>query len=195
MAELAPGWLPLIDPAPVDAMAARIVTGGQAFAEAALLGLARQGIDTTCPFQLLLSLRRMGARRLESLFGAGPPDPETPGGRLPVAPATILSELAEMFERLEKGDTLRVSLSRFFSEWKNLEVIRDGQIIARMRGEDLYCMGLFGVLFLLSCAAFLPDRFLFHNLIVVITLPVIDLMSVMLWVRFIQLWTGQIEKM
>ena len=100
-----------------------------------------------------------------------------------------------MFERLEKGDTLRVSLSRFFSEWKSLEVIRDGQIIARMRGDDLYWMGLFGVLFLLSCAAFLPDRFLFHNLIVVITLPVIDLMSVMLWVRFIQLWTGQIEKM
>lgn len=100
-----------------------------------------------------------------------------------------------MFERLEKGDTLRVSLSRFFSEWKTLEVLREGKIIARTRGDDLYYMGLFGLLFLLSLAAFLPDRILFQNLIVVITLPIVNLVGVMLWIRFIQLWTGQIEKM
>jgi hypothetical protein len=100
-----------------------------------------------------------------------------------------------MYERLEEGDTLRVSLSRFFSEWKSLEVIRDGKIIARTRGDDLYFMGLFGILFLLSVAAFLPDRLLFRNLIVIITLPVVNLVGVMLWIRFIQLWTGQIDKM
>lgn len=100
-----------------------------------------------------------------------------------------------MYERLQKGDTLRVSLSRFFSEWKSLGVIRDGKIIAHTRGDDLYWMGLFGILFLLSAAAFLPDRFLFHNPIVVIALPVVDLVGVMLWIRFVQLLTGQIDKM
>ena len=96
MAELAQGWLPLLDSTPVEALAARIVTGGQAFAAATLDGLAALGVDMTCPFQLLLALRRMGARRLEASFGAGRPDPVAPGGRVPVAPATILSELAEM---------------------------------------------------------------------------------------------------
>jgi methylmalonyl-CoA mutase cobalamin-binding subunit len=103
IAELAPGWLALIDPTPVDAMAARIVAGGQAFADAALQGLARQGVDTACPFQLLLALRRMGARHLEALFGAGQPDLAAPGGRIPVVAATILSELAEMADHALKG--------------------------------------------------------------------------------------------
>ncbi len=103
MAELAPGWLSLLDPAPVDALAARIVAGGQAFAGATLDGLARLGIDMDCPFQLLLALRRMGARRLEAAFGPGSPDPVAPGGRVPVAPATILSELAEMADHALRG--------------------------------------------------------------------------------------------
>ena len=68
-----------------------------------LTGLARFGVDTACPFQLLLSLRRMGARRLEALFGAGQPDLAAPGGRAPVVAATILSELAEMADHALEG--------------------------------------------------------------------------------------------
>lgn len=100
-----------------------------------------------------------------------------------------------MYQRLQKGDTLHVSLSRFFGEWKSLEVVRDGRTIARTRGDDLYYMGLFGILFLLSVAAFLPDRLLFSNLIVLIMLPVVNFAGVILWIKFIQLWTGQIDKM
>jgi methylmalonyl-CoA mutase cobalamin-binding subunit len=96
MADLASGWLELLDPGPVDTMAARIVTGGKAFAAAALRGLDEAGVDTRCAFQMLLALRRIGARRLEALFGAGTPDQSAPGGRQAIVPATILSEIAEM---------------------------------------------------------------------------------------------------
>lgn len=96
MAALAPGWTGMIDQAPVQAMAARIVAGGRAFAAALMAGLKAEGIDITCPFQLLLTLRRKGARQLETLYGPGPADPAAPGGRRPLVAATILSELAEM---------------------------------------------------------------------------------------------------
>lgn len=96
MAELAPGWVVMIDETPVAALTAQIVAGGRAFADAALRGLEERGVDVTCPFQLLLALRRTGARRLEAEFGAGRVDPQVPGGRVPVAPASILGELSEM---------------------------------------------------------------------------------------------------
>ncbi len=100
-----------------------------------------------------------------------------------------------LYERLEKGDTLRVSLSHFFSEWKTLEIERNGNVYARTRGNDLYWMGLFGILFLLSAAAYLPDQLLFEKMVVVVMLPVVNFAAVLLLLRFIQLWTGQIDKM
>jgi methylmalonyl-CoA mutase cobalamin-binding subunit len=103
LADLAPGWVGLLDPDPVDAMARQIVAGGQAFAAATLRGLEEAGIDTGCPFQMLLGLRRLGARRLEAAFGAGRPAADTPGGRVPVVPATTLSEIAEMADHALKG--------------------------------------------------------------------------------------------
>ncbi|WP_139812027.1 cobalamin-dependent protein [Ensifer aridi] len=103
MAEMAPGWLGMLDPVPVEALAAQIVAGGQAFARATLLGLEEAGVDTGCAFQMLLALRRMGARRLEAAYGAGRPDPAAPGGREPIAPATILSEIAEMADHALLG--------------------------------------------------------------------------------------------
>lgn len=103
MAEMAPGWLRMLDPGPVESMAKQIVAGGEAFAAATLRGLDEAGVDTNCPFQMLLALRRMGARRLEAAFGAGRLDPSAPGGRVPIVPATILSEIAEMADHALHG--------------------------------------------------------------------------------------------
>lgn len=101
--DFAPLWLPMLDPAPVEDLAGRIVAGGRAFCAAALRGLDAAGVDTADAFQMLLALRRLGARRLEAAFGAGRPDPGVAGGRVPVAPATILSEIAEMADHALAG--------------------------------------------------------------------------------------------
>lgn len=62
--------MPLLDASPARALAAQIVAGGQAFFDKAIAGLTEASIDTGCPFQMLLALRRLGGRRLEALFGA-----------------------------------------------------------------------------------------------------------------------------
>ncbi len=106
MVELAPAWMGMLDEAPVQALAARIVAGGQAFAAAASKGLEERGVDTGCPFQMLLAIRRMGARRMEAAFGAGALEPSAPGGRVPVAASSILSEIAEMADHALRGEAV-----------------------------------------------------------------------------------------
>lgn len=101
--DFAPMWLPMLDPGPVQELADRIVAGGRAFCTATLRGLDAAGVDTGDAFQMLLALRRLGARRLELAFGAGRPDPAVTGGRVPVAPATILAEIAEMADHALAG--------------------------------------------------------------------------------------------
>ena len=96
-------WQILLDPAPVEATAARILEGGRAFRNRALAGLAEAGIDTANPFEMLLALRRIGPRRLERLFGSGEPDAERPGGRRPLVEATTIGELDRLAAKTAAG--------------------------------------------------------------------------------------------
>ncbi|MEM7221537.1 MAG: hypothetical protein AAF495_01070 [Pseudomonadota bacterium] len=86
----------LIDVEAVDRTADQLVENGKLFRDRVLHGLDELGYDTDDPFELLLALRRIGARRLEALFGPGAADPKAPGGRRPGVPATTFTELDRM---------------------------------------------------------------------------------------------------
>lgn len=94
--EQSAGWPGLIDDASVAGLTARLRVGAGRFRRALWAGLEERGIDTGDVFAVLLALRRMGGRRIEAAFGAGKPDARALGGRVPVVPATILSEIIEM---------------------------------------------------------------------------------------------------
>ena len=61
----------LTDAASADLLAQRLLEGGQRFYDRVLAGLSAAGVDTSDAFELLLSLRRVGARQLEEHFGPG----------------------------------------------------------------------------------------------------------------------------
>lgn len=63
--------MPLLDAAPARTLADRIVSGGTAFFDNAINGLTEAGIDTQNPFEMLLAIRRMGGRRLETMCATG----------------------------------------------------------------------------------------------------------------------------
>jgi len=71
LAERASGFEGLFDLEAADAIAETLVEGGVRFKEAVFRGLEDAGIDVQNPFELLLSIRRIGAKRLEELFGPG----------------------------------------------------------------------------------------------------------------------------
>ncbi|MFX0545740.1 cobalamin-dependent protein [Roseovarius sp. S1116L3] len=93
LADHAPGHARLHDSALIDAMAGRLIAGGRVFAENALRGLAERGVDTADPGSLMLAIRRLGARRMEAMFGAGPMEG---AARAPLVAADWAEELDEM---------------------------------------------------------------------------------------------------
>ncbi|MDP6573599.1 MAG: cobalamin-dependent protein [Rhodospirillales bacterium] len=95
LVEKAGGLGRLVDTEVAEATATRLVEGGERFKERVLAGLAEAGIDVANPFEMLLGLRRVGARRLEELFGPGRADAARPRGRAPVVQATTFVELQE----------------------------------------------------------------------------------------------------
>ncbi len=87
------GFDDLLDWEAAEEIADRLVEGGQRFKDRVLGGLAGAGVDVRNPFELLLALRRVGARRLEELFGPGQSQEEMPRHRLPVVRATTIAAL------------------------------------------------------------------------------------------------------
>jgi len=94
--ERSAGGQTLVDPEPAQAMAADIIAGGRTFADRALAGLTEMGIDTDNPLEMLLAMRRLGARRLEKEFGAGSPDKTAPRGRRLLVAASLAEEIAHV---------------------------------------------------------------------------------------------------
>lgn len=90
---------PLFDLDAADETAASIIAGGRMFYDRVLSGLDEAGIDTRDPFEMLLALRRIGARRLEECFGPGAPHPGRPRGRVPMVASSTLSELDRMAQK------------------------------------------------------------------------------------------------
>ena len=91
---------PVVDWAKVETMRDRLVSGGRAFFDAVVGGLAGAGIDVRDPAQVLLVLKRLGSTRCEELFGAGEPAPEFPRGRRPVLETDLVKSTMEERERL-----------------------------------------------------------------------------------------------
>lgn len=93
LVEHAPAYARLLDHDQIDGLARQIRDGGGRFAQAALRGLGERGVDVADPAALMLAIRRMGAKRMEALFGQGP---EQAGRRHPLVFADWAEELEEM---------------------------------------------------------------------------------------------------
>jgi len=94
--ELTDGRGPPVDMESVTADAGRLAAGAVAFRDRVLAGLGDAGIDTSDVLHMLLALRRLGARRLERLFGAGEADPKAPAGVRPLVASPVYGEIARL---------------------------------------------------------------------------------------------------
>ena len=84
--------LPMIDLAAADDMADQLIDGGKVFKSRLLEGFEQTGIATDNPFELLLAIKRLGAKRLEANFGPGEPRPQKKNRRRPIVQAATISE-------------------------------------------------------------------------------------------------------
>ncbi len=87
--------LHLVDWRPAHALRDEIVRGGRTVLAAMMAGLTELGVDTNDPLQCLLATRRLGAARIEEMWGAGEPDTAYPRGFKPVAETDTLRRLRD----------------------------------------------------------------------------------------------------
>ncbi|MFX0186044.1 MAG: hypothetical protein ACFE95_23420, partial [Candidatus Hodarchaeota archaeon] len=78
----------------------KLVEGGQRFKNQVFVGLKEAEIDIKNPFELLLALRRIGAKRLEDLFGPGKLQDVQSGRRTPIIRTTTLTNLEKKSEEI-----------------------------------------------------------------------------------------------
>ncbi len=95
MAEHAISTASLIDLAQVDKAADGLIEAGQRFSANVFSGLEEAGVDIDDAAALMLALRRIGPKRLESLYGAGREDATAWGGRRSVMLAEWVEDLEE----------------------------------------------------------------------------------------------------
>ena len=76
-----------------EVTANQLIQGASDFKEAVLDRLKLGGIDTDNPFEMLLSLRRIGANKLEEQFGPGVKESSSRHGRLPILQASTITAL------------------------------------------------------------------------------------------------------
>lgn len=95
MAEHAAMQAAVIDFAQVDAVADKLVAGGELFARNVLQGLAARGVDTDDPAALMLAIRRIGAKSMESMWGVAALEEAAAAGAL-LVPADWVQELDDM---------------------------------------------------------------------------------------------------
>lgn len=120
----------LIDFDEVDRVADVLISAGTNFKMSVLNGLEKSGVDIKNPFELLLSIRRIGAKKLEELFGPGKKDGNEIRKRKPVIKATTVVELEIQAD----------AVANFLSE-EEKEVIRDCKFKACVATTDVHEYG------------------------------------------------------
>lgn len=98
------------------------------------------------------------------------------------------------YKLVNPGDTLKIYLSRIFLEWKSVELIRSGNVVAIEKGTDIYYMGLFGLAFLLTLFSFRSVEAIRSNRLVLIGIPILEIAAVAIFVKVILFTLGYIEK-
>ncbi len=93
--EQAHGYDSLLDFTGAENLSKDIVTGGRKFLRNVLNGFDLAGINIEDPFEMLLAVRRLGSKKMESLFGAGQPDDAALRGRRPIVSSDIGEEIVQ----------------------------------------------------------------------------------------------------
>lgn len=128
--ERADGFVPMLDFDKADEISGVLIKSGTMFKNAVLKGLDEVGVDIRNPFELLLSIRRVGAKRLEELYGPGKKDDTQIRKRKPVIKATTVAELESTADEVAK-----------FLSAEEQEVIHDRNFNACVACTDVHEYG------------------------------------------------------
>ncbi len=89
----------------VDRLSEQLMAGARTFFDRVIAGFTERGIDTGDAVEMMLAIKRLGARHMETLYGPGTPDATRASGRLPVMESPVISEISDHTERVLANTT------------------------------------------------------------------------------------------
>ena len=99
LVEKSSDYCEIINSQPTDDLSNRLIEGANRFKHDVLAGLFDIGIDISDALELMLALRRIGAKILEEKFGPGEPDEKAPNRHKPIEPSPVLKEISELAQK------------------------------------------------------------------------------------------------
>jgi methylmalonyl-CoA mutase cobalamin-binding subunit len=102
MEEEAKLLLPIVSFSESDSLASKIVGEGKKFFDSALRGLKEMGVRIDDPLELLIAVKKLGANRLEQMFGSGERDELFPSRRKPVFMTDMTKRTMDLASKLRR---------------------------------------------------------------------------------------------
>ena len=99
LVEKSPNYCEIINCQAADDLSNRLIKGANRFKHDVLEGLYDIGIDISDALELMLSLRRIGAKVLEERFGPGEPNGKAPNRHKPIEPSPVLKEISDLAKK------------------------------------------------------------------------------------------------
>ena len=89
---------------------------------------------------------------------------------------------------------LRLSLTRVFKEWKQADLIQNGQVIFVGHGLDIYWMPMMGLFLILPCICYRKTEKWFNAKYLIVFFAA-ELAGVLLFSKLVLVWLGFIAIM
>jgi methylmalonyl-CoA mutase cobalamin-binding subunit len=92
-----------MDPAVTDPIVDKLIDGAKTFYQNIITAFIDRGVDTGNALEMLLALKRIGARDLEALYGPGKIDAHPPNNRRPIIQTPVIQELETAASTIIEG--------------------------------------------------------------------------------------------
>ena len=100
----------------------------------------------------------------------------------------------DFYDKLNIGDDVVIRLTPFFKEWKSIELVRGGVIIAKATGTDMYYMGIMGIAFLIPLLSFQSEEYIRSQIVLMILIPLFEVISLLVIFKFFLVWVGIFDR-
>ena len=95
---------------------------------------------------------------------------------------------------LNVGDDVVIRLTPFLKEWKSIELMRGGVIIASTTGTDMYDMSIMGIALLIPLLSFKSYEYIRSQIVLMIVIPLFEFISILILFKFFLVWVGIFDK-
>jgi hypothetical protein len=97
------------------------------------------------------------------------------------------------YEKLNVGDDVVIRLTPFLKEWKSIELMRGGVIIASTTGTDMYYMSIMGIALLIPLLSFKSYEYIRSQIVLMIVIPLFEFIYSD-HIQFFLVWVGIFDK-